>query len=73
MVRLAGPGIVTVYELLGWNFNGRRTFCIVQEYVEGQDLVQWRKSYAQNAEPDTIAQLIAEIAYILAPAHRLGF
>ena len=70
LVDVKGPGIVIVHEILPVTLAGQSRICIVQEFIDGQNLAEWRSAQPKPIEIDRIAQLVAEIATILSPIHR---
>lgn len=72
MVEVQGPGIATIYDVFQEQVGGLNTVCIVQQYIEGKNLADWRREQTQPPTPDWVARLVAQISQILAPAHRKG-
>ncbi|MEY4177884.1 MAG: Serine/threonine-protein kinase PrkC, partial [Planctomycetota bacterium] len=70
LVDVKGPGIVIVHEILPVTLAGQSRICIVQEFIDGQNLAEWRSAQPKPIDIDRIAQLVAEIATILSPIHR---
>ena len=72
MVDLKGPGMAIVYEVFRPTVDGQPTLCIVQEYIQGQNLAAWYNAQSKPIDPNRIAGLLAEIAMIVATAHSRG-
>ncbi|MFM7071945.1 MAG: protein kinase domain-containing protein [Planctomycetota bacterium] len=72
-VGLKGKGILTIHDLLECTILGRPSACVIQEYLNGENLQKWLSKRSGPIAPDTIAKLIAQIAEILDTAHRQGF
>lgn len=72
MVDLKGPGMAIIYEVFKPTVDGQPTLCIVQEYIQGQNLAAWYDAQSKPIDPNRIAGLLAEIAMILASAHSRG-
>lgn len=72
-VGLKGKGILTIHDLLECTILGRPSACVIQEYLDGENLQKWLSKRSGPIAPETIAKLIAQIAEILDTAHRQGF
>lgn len=73
LVHVQGPGIAIVHEVFPVTLAGQRRICIVQQFIDGKNLAEWRAAQPKPIAVDRIAQLMAEIATILSSIHRQDF
>jgi serine/threonine protein kinase/formylglycine-generating enzyme required for sulfatase activity len=70
LVKVKGTGIVVVHDVFPVTLAGQSRICIVQEFIDGQNLADWHAAQPKPIDPDRIARLVAEIATIMSAIHR---
>lgn len=72
LVNIQGPGIVIVYEVFAVTRADVPSVCIVQQFIDGTNLADWRMAQTVQISPDRVARLVIDIAMILSSVHRQG-
>jgi hypothetical protein len=73
LVHVQGSGIVIVYEVFPVTLADQPRICIVQQFIDGENLADWLATQPKPIKIDRIAYFVAEIATILSSIHRQNF